>query len=200
MRNDWLFIIGISFATMLSGCGGSPVAVRGSQVEGLDQEAFGTGLDKHDLQTLLHETMKAFDKSAVLRRWRTENRPSVAVLPMRNETSEHVDGVLEALVSDIETILIEKGEVRVVSLAHQPQILVEIRAQSNVGLDPVHVAAWGRLIDVQYFLTGKVFSADERFGDERRVQYFMFTQIIEAETGDILFQHKSQITKAILRD
>jgi len=150
----------------MAGCSGSPVAVRGSQVEGLDQDAFGTGLDKHDLQTLLHDNMKAFDNSAILRRWRTENRPSVAVIPMRNETSEHVDGALEALSSDIETLLIEKGEVRVISLDRQPEIMNETRRQHGGGYDPAHTARWGKQVGAQYLVTGKVFSSDERFGDE----------------------------------
>jgi uncharacterized protein (TIGR02722 family) len=200
MRIPWSSAMLISLAALIVGCGGNPVAVRGQQVDGLDQEAFGTGLDKHDLQTLMHENMKAFDGSAALRRWRTEGRPSVAVVPMRNETSEHIDGVLEALVSEVETLLIEKGEVRVVSLERQPQIMDEIRRQHGGGYDPANVARWGKQVGARYFVTGKVFSADERFGDERRVQYFMFMQIVDVETGDILFQNKSQITKAILQE
>ncbi len=199
MRIPLLFVLA-SLAVGQLGCGSSPVAVRGQQVEGLDQEAFGTGLDKHDLQTLMHKNMKAFDSSAVLRRWRAEGRPTVSVLPMRNETSEHIDGVLEALVSDFETILIEKGEVRVVSLERQPQIMDEIRRQHAGGYDPENISRWGRQVGSRYFVTGKVFSADERFADERRVQYFMFMQIIDVETGDILFQNKAEITKAILQE
>ncbi|MCL2825019.1 MAG: penicillin-binding protein activator LpoB, partial [Polyangiaceae bacterium] len=175
-------------------------AVRGSQADGLDQEAFSTGLDRHDLQTLLHETMKAFDNSAALKRWRREQRPTVAVLPMRNETSEHVDSALEALVSDIETILIEKGEVRVISLERQPQVMDEIRRQHSGAFNPSQMANWGRQVGAKYFVTGKVFSSDERLRNERRVQYYMFMQIIEVETSDIIFQHKSQLTKAILQD
>jgi hypothetical protein len=173
--------------------------VRGSQEPGLDQEAFGTGLDKHDLQTLLHENMKAFDSSAVLRRWRAEGNATVSVLPIRNETSEHIDPALEALVSDIETLLIQNGEVRVISLERQPQVMDEIRRQYAGGFDPSQVARWGKQVGARYFVTGKVFSADERFEGERRVQYFLFLQIIDVETGDILFQNKSQLTKAIVK-
>jgi hypothetical protein len=47
-------------------------------------------------------------------------------------------------------------------------------------------------------VTGKVFTSDERQDGERRVQYFMFIQVLEVETGQILFQHKSAVTKAII--
>ena len=49
-------------------------------------------------------------------------------------------------------------------------------------------------------MTGKVYTTDERVGDQRRVQYYMFMQAIDVETGEILFQNKSAVTKAIVRD
>lgn len=190
----------VVWAGVSVGCGGGAAAVRGEQVEGIDQEAFGTGLDKWDLQKLMHENMKAFDQSAVLRRWRAEGQPTVAVLPIRNETSEHIEGPLQALVSDIETLLINNGEVRVVSLERQPQLMDEIRRQYAGGFDPSHVSRWGKQVGAKYIFTGKVFTADERFADERRVQYFMYLQVLDVETGDILFQNKSELTKAIVRE
>ncbi len=47
-------------------------------------------------------------------------------------------------------------------------------------------------------MTGKVFNTDERQAGERRVQYFMFIQCLNVETGEILFQHKTAVTKAII--
>ena len=49
-------------------------------------------------------------------------------------------------------------------------------------------------------MTGKVYTTDERAGVQRRVQYYMFMQVIDVETGEILFQNKSALTKAIIRD
>ena len=37
-----------------------------------------------------------------------------------------------------------------------------------------------------------------RNDDERRVQYFMFIQVLDVETGEILFQHKTAVTKAVI--
>jgi hypothetical protein len=50
----------------------------------------------------------------------------------------------------------------------------------------------------KYFLTGKVFSADERTEDARRVQYFLFMQLIEVGTSAVVWQHKTQFTKALV--
>ncbi|MCA9593037.1 MAG: penicillin-binding protein activator LpoB [Myxococcales bacterium] len=156
-----------------------------------------TGLDKRDLQKLLHENMQALQGSALLKRWESENQPRVAIMPLRNETTEHVDSALDSLLSDIETILVNTGHVRVVSLERQPQIIEEVRRQYTDAFDPSKVARWGKQVGARYFVTGKVYSADERNEDERRVQYILFLQIIDAETGDILFQNKSSVTKGL---
>ncbi|HMR11770.1 MAG TPA: penicillin-binding protein activator LpoB [Polyangiaceae bacterium] len=199
MKIQSVAVVLISCSAMLAQACGGPQAVRGGDVEGLDDEAMSTGLDKRDLAQALHTNMEALQASAVIKRWQNENQPTVAVLPLRNETSEHVDSALEALISDIETKLVNAGHVQVVSLERQPQIMDEVRRQYAGGYDPNNMARWGKQIGARYFVTGKVFSADERSDDERRVQYFMFLQVLDVETGAIAFQNKTEITKALVR-
>jgi uncharacterized protein (TIGR02722 family) len=182
------------------GCGGGTKAVRGEDVAGLDYHAMGTGLDRRDLDKMLHDNMEVMRTSAVIQRWQAENRPSVAVLPMRNETSEHIDSALEALISDVETNLINWGAVRVISQENQQSLLAEVRKQYSEGYDQTKIAHWGQQIGARYFVTGKVFSTDERVGEERRVQYYMFMQVLNVETGEIMFQNKTAVTKAIIKD
>ena len=192
----WLVALS-ALGVALGACGG-PKPVRGEDVEGLDDEAMSTGLDRRDLQRMLHENMKALQAAPVIQRWQSENRPSVAVLPLRNETSEHVDSALDALLSDIETTLVNAGGVRVVSLEQQPKLMEEVRRQYSDGFDPAQISRWGKQVGARYLVTGKVFSADERNEDERRVQYFMFLQVLDSETSDILFQNKTSVTKALV--
>jgi uncharacterized protein (TIGR02722 family) len=184
-------------APLLVDCGG-PRAVRGEEVAGLDDQAMSTGLDKRDLDKLLHDNMQALQTSAVVQRWEKEDRPQVSVVPLRNETSEHIDSSLDALISEIETTLVNAGHVRVISMMDQPKLVEEIKRQYSGAFDPSKVAGWGKQVGAKYIVTGKVFSNDERQSGERRVQYFMFIQVLDVETGDILFQHKSGVTKAII--
>lgn len=186
----------LALAAPLVGCG--PKAVRGDDVEGLDAEAMSTGLDRRDLQKLLAENMNAMNDSAVVRRWEQESRPRLSVLPFRNETSEHIDSALDALISDVETELIKAGHVTVISLERQSQLMAEIKKQQSGGFDASQVSTWGHQLGVQYLVTGKVFTTDERLKDERRVQYYLFMQVLEVETGAILFQNKAAVTKAML--
>jgi uncharacterized protein (TIGR02722 family) len=180
----------------LVGCG--PKAVRGSDVAGLDTEAMSTGLDKRDLEKLLHENMTALQKAPIIQRWTQEDRPPVAVIPLRNETSEHIDSSLDALISDIETTLVNAGHVRVISMDQQPKLVEEIRRQYSGAFDPSQTAVWGKQVGARYIVTGKVYNTDERQSGERRVQYFMFVQVLDVQTGEILFQNKAGVTKAII--
>ena len=117
---------------------------------------------------------------------------------MRNETSEHIDSSLEALISDVETNLINWGVVKVISMENQSGLLEEIRRQSGAGYDQAQTAQWGKQIGARYVVTGKVFTTDERSEDVRRVQYYMFMQAISVETGEVLFQNKTSVTKALV--
>lgn len=185
---------------MASACAGGQRAVRGDDEPGLDYAAMSTSLDRRDLQKALHENMEVMHNAPVVQRWMSENRPAVAVLPMRNETSEHIDSALQALITDVETQLINWGAVKVISLENQQQLMEEIRRQYSEGFDQSQISHWGQQIGARYWIDGKVYSTDERVGDQRRVQYYMFIRVLAVETGEILFQNKVAITKAIVRD
>jgi uncharacterized protein (TIGR02722 family) len=190
----------VSLAGGVSACAHHTRAVRGDDEPGLDYSAMSTGLDRRDLQKMLNENMEKLRTSPVVQRWMSENRPAVCVLPMKNETSEHIDSPLQALISDVESKLVEWGAVRVISLENQQDLLNEIRRQYSEGFDQSQIAHWGKQIGSRYFVTGKVYTTDERVGAQRRVQYYMFMQVIDVETGEILFQNKTAVTKAIVRD
>src|SRR3954466_1139245 len=182
---------------LAAGCGG-PKAVRGEDVAGLDDQAMSTGLDRRDLQKMLHDNMQALQAAPIIARWQQEKEPTVSVLPLRNETTEHIDSQLDSLISDIETTLVNAGHVKVISLESQPQLMEQVRRQYQDGFDQSKIAAWGKQSGVRYVVTGKVFSSDERQDKERRVQYFMFIQVLEVETSAILFQYKTAVTKALI--
>jgi len=196
LSRSFVFSLASVVSLSLFGCG--PKAVRGEEVAGLDDQAMSTGLDRRDLQKMLHENMQALQSSPVIARWQKENGPTVSVLPLRNETTEHIDSQLDALISDIETTLVNAGHVQVISLESQPALMEQVRKQYQDGFDQSKIAGWGKQIGVRYVVTGKVFSADERQDDERRVQYFMFIQVLDVETSAILFQFKTSVTKALI--
>src|SRR5690606_22709639 len=90
-------------------------------------------------------------------RWEKEERPQLSVLPFRNETSEHIDSALDALISDVETALINAGHVAVISLESQGMLIEQVRRQQGDDFDQGKSAALGRQLGVKYIITGKVF-------------------------------------------
>jgi len=187
-------------ASLSAACSHNPKAVRGSDTPGLDHAAMGTGLDRRDLSQMLRENIAAMKTSRVVQVWSADNNPPVSVLPIRNETSEHIDSALGALISEVETNLINNFPVRMISLESQKQLMEEIQRQqhSEGAFDPAQVASWGKQLGARYVVTGKVYSTDERAPNARRVQYYLFIRVVSVETSEILFQNEAAVTKAIL--
>ncbi len=181
------------------GCAG-PKAVRGSDTPGLDHSALSTSLDRRDLSQMMRENMEKMKSSRVYQVWGSEDRPAVSVLPIQNETSEHIDSALGALISDIETELVNTAPVRVISMDSQKNLMEEIQRQqhSQGAFDTSQVASWGKQLGARYVISGRVYTTDERAPNARRVQYYLFIRVVSVETGEVLFQNQAAVTKAIL--
>ena len=95
--------------------------------------------------------------------------------------------------------MVDSNLVTVISVERQRQMIEEVEKQHGGGFDPKHMAAYNAQMGAKYYVTGKVFTADERAFGERRVQYFMFMQLIDVSTSAVLWQHKVEFTKAIIR-
>jgi penicillin-binding protein activator len=178
-------------------CG--PTYVRGEEVAGLDDYAMSTGLDKKDLEKLFDANIKSFMESAVVAQWKAApTPPNVSIFPIANETSEHVRDQLDALLSKMETQLINSGIATVVDHARQEELVQELVKQQGGAFDEAKSAQIGRQLGAKYFLTGKVYDSAERSGDERRVQYFLFMKVVDVETGAVRWQNEANLTKGLV--
>jgi hypothetical protein len=187
----------LSLSSLAVGCGG-PEYVRGSQDPSIDAHAMSTGLDKEDIQRALKETLNKMRSAPVMNMWRTTNPPpTVAVFPFQNSTDEHIDSALETILSEAETWLVDANVVSVISRERQNQMIREVEGQAQPVFNPAHAARYGQQLGAKYFITGKISGNDERTEDMRRVQYFLYLQVIEVETSAIRGQWKTEITKAI---
>lgn len=181
---------------MLTGCGKE--VVRGANDPSVDQPALSTGLDKDDIQRALSETLNNLRAAPIMNEWRsTHPPPNVAIFPFQNSTSEHIDSMLDTMLSESETWLVDSGVVQMIARERQNQIIREVEGQQHPAFNPANAAKYGRQLGAKYFITGKVSAADERTEDMRRVQYFVFMQVIEVETSAIKWQRKTYITKAV---
>lgn len=188
-----------------SSLGCKPKAVRGgagTDNPNLDEGALGTGLDRVDINYLVDQNLSAMFASGFWARdiqGSTGAPPIVAIWPIKNATSQHLDDQMLTLLSQIETTLVNSGAVSVVSRERQAEMVAEVQMHNTDIFDPSTAARLGAQLGAKYYVTGKVTSNDERFDKERRVQYSLFIQVIEVETSLVKFQFTSERSKAIVR-
>jgi PBP1b-binding outer membrane lipoprotein LpoB len=84
-----------------------------------------------------------------------------------------------------------------VSRENQQELVQELRLRQSDIYDPQTIGRLGRQLGAQYFVTGKVTSVEERFKRTRRVQYSLILQVLEVETGLIVFQNEATRSKAL---
>jgi TolB-like protein len=180
----------------------APRAMRGGEGTvnpNLDAPAMSTTLDKADVDYLVSRNLEQLYQS---RFWtndvQTAARPPVlAIWPIENATSQHLEDQMLTLLSSIETSLVNSGEVQVVARARQQQLAAEVGIQQGGSYEPSRARQLGRQLGAAYFVTGKLTSVDERLQDTRRVQYSLFLQVLEIETSLVKFQYESARSKAL---
>jgi PBP1b-binding outer membrane lipoprotein LpoB len=175
--------------------------VRGSDDPSVDEPAMSTALDKDDIERTLQKLLNEMRESPVMLEWRTRaaqnDRQTVAIAPFSNETSEHIDSQLDSMLGETETWLVSSQIVRVVSQERQAEMIRQVEGDRHPVFDPNHVPQYGKQLGVKFYVTGKVGAADERTRHARRVQYFIFMQVIDTETSEIRWQEKAYVTKAL---
>ena len=194
-------LLAVALCAVSVGC--KPKAIRGgegTENPNLDNAAMSTGLDKVDLQDLMKKNLANLQGAPIWQQWRTAGKqPVIAIWPIKNDTTEHLDDQMLTLLSDIETELLNSNVVAVVSRERQAETIREANLQQTADFNPAMAAQIGQQIGAQYFITGKLQAVDERINKERRVQYTLFLQVIEVETSLVRFQTKSERSKAIVR-
>ena len=123
----------------------------------------------------------------------------LAIFPIANETSEHIGDQLDALLSKMETRILNAGVAFVVDRERQGQLIAEVQRQQGAAFDESQSTTVGRQLGAKYFLSGKVYDSAERDGSERRVQYMFFLKLVEVETGRKLWQNEANLTKGLIR-
>lgn len=194
------FLFFVSF--FLPACrGAQPTYVRGSDVPGIDDPAMGVGLDRADLQEFFDQHIAALGDSRWLAHVNESNAypgPTLAIMPMENQTTEHVEAQLNWYIGLVETEFVNSGHFTVVAQQLREQIMEELEIQQGEAFDQSRAVQVGRQLGVQYFVTGRVIDNSERTSSARRVQYTMIMQVLNVETGAIAWQNQVDLTKAII--
>lgn len=189
---------------IVPGAGCAPQAVRGGPGTGepeLDQPALSVGLDREDINYLVSENIASLASSRFWTRTveKAATPPTVAIWPIENRTTQHLEDQADTILSSIETSLVKTGDVRVVARSRQEELAREIRRQGGSMFDPATAQRAGRQLGAKYFLTGRITSVDEKLDNIRRLQYSLFLQVLEVETGLVEWQNEVTRSKALKR-
>lgn len=197
-----LLVAGIAMVALLTATACAPRALRGgdgTDNPAMDNPAMSTTLDRADIDYLVEQNTAPLYASAFWTRdvQAAAEPPLVAIWPIQNATSQHLGDQMLTLLSSLETGLVNSGDVRVVARSRQEELSREIGIQQGAIFNQSSAQQLGRQLGAQYFLTGKITSVDERLSKTRRIQYSLFIQVIEIETGLIKFQHEATRSKAL---
>jgi len=99
----------------------------------MDEAALGVGLDREDINYLVAQNLASLEGSKF---WMGEivparTPPIVAIWPIENRTTQHLEDQMVTLLSSIETTFVNSGEVRVVARNEQENLIDEIDRQSR---------------------------------------------------------------------
>ncbi len=206
-RNQWPMLLSGVFAAALvvaalvvGGCG--PRVYRGGEGTDrpdIDDPPMSLVLDRVDIDYLVEENFEALENS---RFWRdvvrrAQERPLMAVWPIQNHTTMHLEDQMDALLMSVETRIVNTGDARVVARSRQEELARELQYRQIDIFDRETAGELGRQLGAEYFVTGRLTGVDERLQKTRRLQYRLFMQILHVETGEVMFQNEAMRTKMI---
>lgn len=127
----------------------APRAMRGgdgTDNPNMDNPAMSTTLDKSDIDYLVDQNLSGLYASKF---WNNEvltanKQPVMAIWPIQNATTEHLEDQMATLLSSIETSLVNSGEVQVVAKERQAQLAREIGVQQGAIYDQASATKLGR--------------------------------------------------------
>lgn len=182
-------------AALLPACAG-PEYTRAADEPEIDDPAMSTRLDRRDLELALDAWVEEFGSSAFVKGL-PPRKPGIAILRIQNDTSEHVSGALDNLLSAVETRLVQSGLFRVVdnTTLTRDAVLAERLRASGDAVDPETAAALGREFGVELLVNGRLGDTAEKNEGVRRVQYYLFMRVTDVATLQVMHQTQVDITK-----
>jgi hypothetical protein len=143
---------------VMAGC--APQAMRGgegTENPDLDRPALSVQLDRDDITYLVSDYLSRLEASPF---WQqgvkgSARPPVVAIWPIQNATSQHLDDQMLTLLSSIETSLVNTQSVQVVDRSRQEHLAEEIGIQHDTAFDPASAQKLGRQLGAKYFFTGQ---------------------------------------------
>ena len=188
-RRAWLCLgVLLGAALVLPGCTGSTKRVDPDRLS--DQEV-GTGLTSQDFRSVCQRMARSLIGVPEIQS--ATSPPTVAIEPVVNRSSELIDGTEFARKIRTEMIKHAEGRVQFVDRELTNAVEAENRAKKRGKLtgdgDTVREGA-------DYFLTGRIFSIDNRAGKGATSYFRLSFRLTQADSSVIVWEDEYELKKA----
>jgi penicillin-binding protein activator len=130
-------------------------------------------------------------------RARMGKAPTVIVLPVRNNSMEHIDTAL--FVEELQRALINSGRVDFVASAGERATVRSERADQDLNASDETRKAHGQETGADFGLSGIISSVQDREGGESVVLYQVNLKLVDVKTNQIVWNGQKKIKKQISR-
>jgi hypothetical protein len=164
-------------------------------------------LGREEIGKMGKASLESLENSEIRDTWarRSESiagKPVVSTKPMHNKTGLPVGGSLSALLSRIETVLVNDYPVTVLGSGLTQSILRRERKQQRESdaFDTDRNAAEGKQPQMDYIVTGEATRTDSAGEQDLEVSYRIVIQVINVRTSEVVHQEAVEMTKSASLD
>jgi len=129
-----------------------------------------------------------------------EEKKIIALLPVKNKTSEHIN--TEDIADKLQIHLLKSGTMRFVDRSNLSAITEQFDLSGSGLMDPNTVKSAGKVLGADYFMSGNLSSIEKRDRKKSLTYYRLSMNMIDTETDEIVwadeFELKKQATKGLL--
>lgn len=179
-------ILLILFPTILLfiGCTGSSVYVSPGQTTQMDDKFSDTDLK------MMTESMY---NSIINNLGNVGQRKIIALLPIINKTSEHID--TNGIADKLQIQLLKSETLRFVDRSKIHAIMQQFDLSGTGIMDPTTIKSAGKVIGADYFLSGTLSSIEKRSRTKSLTYYRLSMSLVDTETNEIIWADEFEIKK-----
>lgn len=187
-------ILGAAAVSLGLGCSGPVTHYGNAQAVETVNADFGST----DLQMIADKMVASLVASNTLQPDPADpgRAPLVAVVRLRNDTSEHID--TKSITDKIRVSLLKSGKVRFSALDQQAELMQQYKLQ-GVMADAATQKAAGKQIGAKYILGGNISSIVKQQGRTKDVYYKITLQVTDIESAVIDWADEVEIRKDQVR-
>lgn len=188
LRLSLLVSLLVVLVCLLVGCAGKSVYVSPGSTTQMDDKFSDT-----DLQMMATAMYNSILNSMSQFADPDEERKIIALLPVKNKTSEHIN--TEDIADKLQIHLLKAGTMRFVDRSKLQAITEQFDLSGSGLMDPNTVKSAGKVLGADYFMAGNLSSIEKRDRRKSQTFYRLSMLMIDAETDEIVWADEFEVKK-----